>query len=137
MRIIGTSMVSSSFFLRTHIISIDPDRGHAFRSILVENGRVDNVLLEAGARAKINDVRNRISTGDVSMWCSPGIIQVQYFVKNGSNKMLTIFQKNSNGPVEVPPSPSKAETEENRNDSNYRPSPRSLDFNVRILTKTQ
>jgi len=62
---------------RNHWYADEPERGSAFRSIIYDNRTIDQVLLDAASRAKIHNLKTRLSN-EVIMWVDPNQIQVQF-----------------------------------------------------------
>jgi hypothetical protein len=76
-----------------HWYEDDPLRGHAYRSILWENNKVDPVLVAAAERSKVKDIGSRINSPPLVMWVDPGEIEVRYFVTSSSS---FLYRKNKN-----------------------------------------
>src|SRR5690606_30831235 len=55
----------------------EPDRGHAFRSISYENGKVDRLLQEAGRSASISSLEQRRAS-ELILCIDPGHVSVNY-----------------------------------------------------------
>eukprot|EP01118_Nematostelium_gracile_P005983 TRINITY_DN1910_c0_g1_i3.p1 TRINITY_DN1910_c0_g1~~TRINITY_DN1910_c0_g1_i3.p1 ORF type:complete len:161 (+),score=31.02 TRINITY_DN1910_c0_g1_i3:116-598(+) len=69
----------------------EPDRGHAFRSILCENGRVDRLVKEAADSAGVTNLN---FPAEFIMWVDPGRVSVSY--KQSSNKHHIIYEASQN-----------------------------------------
>ena len=62
---------------KNHWYMDDPERGHAFRSIMYDDGIVDSLLVTAAQKASITNLKHRLPC-EVIMWCDPSSVKVQY-----------------------------------------------------------
>jgi len=69
-------MMSAKY--ENHWYPIQPDRGHAYRSIMCDRRVIDNLLLAAAKSAHIPNLRERFSEAELIMWVDPGCVKVQY-----------------------------------------------------------
>eukprot|EP01089_Gocevia_fonbrunei_P021262 TRINITY_DN818_c0_g1_i4.p1 TRINITY_DN818_c0_g1~~TRINITY_DN818_c0_g1_i4.p1 ORF type:complete len:183 (-),score=32.05 TRINITY_DN818_c0_g1_i4:142-690(-) len=64
-----------------HWYAADPLRGQAFRSLVVDEFVVDNILIDAGRNAGINDVQRRLKK-NWRMWIDPCEVEVKFEITN-------------------------------------------------------
>lgn len=87
-----------------------PERGHAFRSVLIDHTRlIDDVILTAARRANIPMISQRLSRlPSLLMWIDPSNVTVQYIP---TNRQQVLYDANI---PTAPASPSKPQLFTNR-----------------------